>query len=354
MTRDQQLSASREAAVLLAGCWRAKARDLPDLPEWTTATSLLERSGCDGLAFQQLSAAGIPVDRGSHRYEQFQKHCLRGSVREHFLEKAAGRLNTAGVDWMLLKGWAIGRFYPDPKLRSSGDLDILVRRAHLSRAEQALEGLDRRVYPIDLLTQIRSDYGRAPDELLERSVTEALNGCSIQVPRPEDQLRHLCLHLWKHSAWRPVWLSDIGAALEHRPGEFDWDLCLYGSPRAAEWIEAACRIASELLDAELGGTPFARTGRRMPRWLVETVLLNWHRERARPFWDCVRAGRSRLLLQNVRVRYPDPIRAALRGRGPFGPCPYSLRPGLFILDIIASLLRPLSARRPGKPAALNG
>lgn len=58
---------------------------------------------------------------------------------ERHLLAVADLFAAAGIDWRVLKGPALAHLdYPDPSLRSFGDVDILVREAHYDRACEAL------------------------------------------------------------------------------------------------------------------------------------------------------------------------------------------------------------------------
>src|SRR5205814_891640 len=95
------------------------------------------------------------------------------------------------------------------------------------------------------------------DALHERAVIQTV----ALVLGPEDHLRLLCLHMLVHGVCRPLWLCDIGAALESRPAEFDWRWFLSGDPRRTRWALCALGLAHELLGARLQDTPVAERAR---------------------------------------------------------------------------------------------
>lgn len=329
------LSPAADVARALAGCWRpAPECELPALAPDVVA--MLERGRCLSLARMERRLSVGPDDQARFRTLALRR-LVRARELEHTLAEAADRLEQAGIRWALLKGWSAARAYAEPHRRPCGDLDLLVAPEDRERAGAVLAGLDGRPFPVDLVGTLRKLYGRSPSEMLERAVHAPLGTVSVPVLRVEDQLRHLALHLWKHSAWRPLWLCDVAAALEARPAAFDWDLCLFGTARAAEWVQAACLLAGDLLGAELGEAPLR--DRQLPEWLVQTTLRHW--ETGPGDW-CALAGPARF---DPRRRCPDPIRAALRTGSPFGPEPRGVRAGLLALDLAASVLRRVAGPR---------
>lgn len=75
--------------------------------------------------------------------EKFERQQLELLQRYAFQEQERARiitaLNTAGVPFILLKGAVLRQYYPDPYLRSSCDIDVLVHREDLERAQDALK-----------------------------------------------------------------------------------------------------------------------------------------------------------------------------------------------------------------------
>src|SRR5207245_2918392 len=116
---------------------------------------------------------------------------------------------------------------------------------------------------------------RGIDDLYAQSRIVRIDDVDIRVPSPEDHLRLLCLHFLGHGAWRPLWLCDIGVALESRPPDFDWDRFFGGRRRWSEWAMCAIALAHRLLDAHLDETPLTHYVSRLPGWLVPAVLRQW-------------------------------------------------------------------------------
>jgi hypothetical protein len=83
------------------------------------------------------------------------------------------------------------------------------------------------------------------------------------------------MHLLRHGAASPLWLCDLGVFMESLPGDFNWDRCLTGSRREADWVACSIGLASQVLSVNVSGTPVARRARNLPSWLVPSVLETW-------------------------------------------------------------------------------
>ena len=327
MPRGSRTQTPLLVAAALCGAWRA-APPAPSISaaELARAAPPLMASGAGALAWWKLRGtplAGAGAARALREQQRFQT--IRAAVHEQEVERAFTLLEGAGVEALLVKGWAAARLYPAPGLRPSGDVDVCVRPAQLARAAEALRGSG--VW-VDLHEGFGEDERRDFDELLARSEVFRLGGATVRVPSAEDHLRLLCLHLLRHGAWRPLWLCDVAAALEARPPDFDWARFEGRDRRRARWVACALGLARELLGARLGETPLAREAGRLPHWLVPAVLAAWER----PYATAQGTARHRApmvrylrrpagALRDLRNRWPGPVAATVRVGGPFNGLP---------------------------------
>jgi hypothetical protein len=161
------------------------------------------------------------------------------------------------------------------------------------------------------------------EEIYNRSQMVRLAHVNVPVLAPEDQLRHLCLHLWRHGASRPLWLCDIAAALESVPRNFDWEYFFRGDRRRSEWVSYALCLAHELLGAQVDEIPAARRIEQLPTWMVPAVFRRWQVGRGHigtlPAAAYLRHPAG--LLKALRLRWPDPIQATVNLKGPFDERP---------------------------------
>ena len=237
-------------------------------------------------------------------------------------------LNAVGVEPVLVKGWAVARSYPEEGLRPFGDIDLCILPAQYRTAVEVVRSLDAKVFNIDLHEGFAKLDSRGPDDLLAASQAVCIGEAKFNVLGCEDQLRILCTHLLKHGAWRPLWLCDVGAAIESLPAEFDWERCFGGDNRTADWVGCAIGLANQLLGARVDHTPIGRRASHLPKWLTENVLKNWEQPYPElypplsyipPISEYLRHPRG--LIKALRTRWPDPIEASIRLKAPFNEMP---------------------------------
>jgi hypothetical protein len=317
-------------AAALAGAWR---REPPAVAlsgdELRRIAPLLEVSGAGALAWWKFRRSPLVETEAARGFrESYRLQTLRAAVREGELESLFALLGAAGLDALLVKGWAAGRAYPEQGLRPSGDIDLYVRRGQYASVREVLQRPEGRRFWVDLHGGLGELGDGDAEGLYARSRLLELGGSRVRVPGEEEHLRLLCFHLLRHGAWRPLWLCDVAAAVESRGEGFDWDLLLGGGRRRANWVMSALGLAQSLLGADVEGTPAAHAGRALPRWLVPAVLERWARPYATeqaplkhraPMRAYLR--RPRGVLGDLRRRWPGPVEATVAAGGRFDSLP---------------------------------
>jgi hypothetical protein len=252
---------------------------------------------------------------------------LQSGIHEQKIEKVFRLLRRAGVEPILAKGWAAAGLYPDRALRPYGDLDICVRPQQFSLAEKVLSAPGANDCWVDLHQHFSEIDERTVDELFARSSMVTLGNEEIRILSLEDQLALSCIHLLKHGAWRPLWLCDVGVAIESLPETFDWNVCLGRNLKREKWIVCAIGLAKSLLRVNTAGLP-ARTEALLPGWLSENVIKQWARPFAIhqppmshpiPMADLLRHPSG--LIGGLRQRWPNPIIATISVNGEFNNLP---------------------------------
>ena len=315
-------------ASVLEGAWRSNP------PSWTGSpeelgriTPLLVASGGGGLAWSRVcnsSSASSPAALKLH--EAYRYYCVHSIVNEQKITEVFALLRSAGIDPVLIKGWAIARLYPDKGFRPLGDIDLWVRPDQLASARSVLKSAGKGEYFVDLEhSSLTRQEIRTFDQLYDRSELVDLRGGKVRIPGPEDHLRILSLHLLKHSAWRPLWLCDIAVALESRPAGFDWDFLMGADRRLAECFTCAIGLAHQILGANVDDTPLASKAMKLPAWLVPSALAQWEipaPDHATPPELMMTSLRHpNRVKRALRIRWPHPIGATLRAKGPFNELP---------------------------------
>jgi hypothetical protein len=315
-------------AEMLTGSWRRSPTPLECTAlELEEIAPLLQMSGAAALCWwriQSSSLRGISVAKSFHH--AYRLNTLQAVINQQTIEETLALLRSVEIDPILVKGWAVARVYPEQGLRPYGDIDICVRPEQFALAERALNNLPDKQYEVDLHCGFEKFGGGSVDEIYARSQLSRLGETNARVLCPEDHLRILCIHMLREGAWRPLWLCDIAAVVESLPANFDWDGCLSRNRRQADWVICAITLAQQLLGADISHTPAADRTRRLPRWLIPTILKEWEslmpsmtqRHRV-PIANYLRSPVG--VLRGLRHRWPNPIEATISVRGSFNNLP---------------------------------
>lgn len=328
--RAEKILRGETVASALAGAWRRRpTASRLSSEEFGLVAPLLERSGAGALAWWKARGSQLAdTETARGLVQSYRLQTLRAAVRERELESLFALLESAGVDAVLVKGWAAGRAYPEQGLRPTGDIDLCVRRSQYQKAKGILASAEGVRFWVDLHEGFGTLFDACAEELYERSRVLELGSSRVRVLCEEDHLRLLCLHMLRHGAWRPLWLCDVAAAVETRGEGFEWGRVLGKSRRRANWVLSALGLAERLLAANVESTPAEGAAARVPRWLIESVLERW----ARPFATeqgvlrhsaPMRAylRRPRGLLKDLRNRWPGPVEATIAAGGRFDALP---------------------------------
>lgn len=331
MSKALAKSRSGLVAKALAGSWRQSPPPLKiSVQELDRITPLLLGSGAAALGWWRVlhSAPHQGTQAASDLQQAYRLLALQDTLHEQEIKQVFTLLRAAGVEPLLVKGWAVARLYPETVLRPFGDVDICVRPEQYKLAAEALKGPGSENFWADLHADFSELEDRSIDDLFARSELINIGDVPVRVMGQEDHLGLLSIHLLKHGAWRPLWLCDIGATIESLPANFDWQLCLGRDERRASWITCTIGLAHQLLGARIDHLPVAERARRLPSWLVPNVLKEWEApfainqppmKHSEPMASYLRHPSG--LLKGVRARWPNPIIATISMRGPFNNWP---------------------------------
>lgn len=333
-------------------------------------TPLLYASGSAALGWWRIRNSELAGSApGVLLHDAYRRSRLNALIHEREIKHVLSLLRAAGIEPILVKGWAIARHYPDHALRPYGDIDLCIRPDQFSQAEAALKCLETiDGHYVDLhhgfgkftwhgrparvrtkeSTVNRVEYSARRHgqdahatfvwhELFERSQIVMLGETSVRVLSAEDHLRVLCLHLLRSGAWRPVWLCDIALAVESRPANFDWARCLGTDPLVAKWLSCTIGLAHQLLGADVNA-PNNKFGIRnsqfaIPHWLAPAVLRQWGRAKGPSETEMLlpalirNIGLPSVMFRELRARWDRPVVASFKLRAPlnnFPRAPYQL------------------------------
>lgn len=271
-----------------------------------------------------------------------------GLRNKSLLLRTLDALAPVGVFPVVLKGYAFAvRYYSDPLLRPSVDVDILVARRELAAVETALRtlGLTRYDDPAEEMEQyhhhiaftgpsghvevhFRATSGLGLKEREEGLALEAipfeLEGRQVRIPRPEDELVYLAVHAAQHVFLRLNWLYDLKLFLDRT--EIDWAR-VSAIARAAGMVPAVY-AALHAVGVTFGGTVpdaaprpalWQRTlihrlftahhlvegtlpGHKVSRWLAHAALAQGPLRMGRDALDALKLKTKRVLRKRARER----------------------------------------------------
>lgn len=317
-------------AKVLAGSWRGTLLQTLEISEreLDEITPLLYNSGTAALGWRRLSRTPLrDCSSAEVLHQAYRLQSLQSEIREQQIKKVFSLLRQAKVDAILAKGWASACTYVERVLRPYGDIDICVRPEHFKLAGEVLSVPEANDCWVDLHKHFSEIDERSTDDLFARSRTVLLGEEQIRILSAEDQLALSSIHLLKHGAWRPLWLCDVGVAIESLPAKFDWDVCLGRNRTRARWIICAIGLAERLLGADTTNRP-AELVTQPPAWLIENVVKQWANPFAIdqppmshpiPMADLLRHPSG--LMTGLRQRWPNPIIATISVNGEFNSLP---------------------------------
>jgi hypothetical protein len=329
-SRSETRARGRTVAAALARSWQP-APSVPDLTrdELSDVASLLCSAGSAGLVWRRIRGSPLETSpAGTEIQGLYRSSILLSALNENGIQQAFPVLRQAGIEPLLIKGWAIARHYPEPGLRPYSDMDLVVPPEQYDRAVATLrERFDMRRYLVDVHAGCSDLDDRRLEDVFARSQLVKLGSVDVRVPSPEDHLRVLCVHMLRHGARRPMWACDVGVAVESLPPDFDWSLCLGSDETKADWVACAIGIAHRLLGARVDDTPVAARAARLPRWLLPAVLRGW----GRPLGDTqsvpahislvASLGHPSQFLDQLRTRWDRPIQSTIELGAPFNNLP---------------------------------
>ena len=324
-------------STVLAGSWR------PAFPlslrlsqgQLDEVTPLLYGSGAAALGWWRVSGSELRQTASAEVLQQaYRMQVLQSAIHEENIKTVLSLLRAQSIEAILVKGWAAAGMYPERGLRPYGDIDLCVRASDWKAANDVLSSPAADGCWVDLHKGFSELADRTVAQLFERSRLVPLEDIQVRVLSAEDHLALLAIHFLKHGAWRPLWLCDIGAAVESLPADFDWKVCFGPGKRRAGWIRSAIFLAHTLLDARIDDLPFRDAGNELHSWLLETVMKEWAHPFAgsqppmsHPLPMVAHLRHPSGLLQGLRERWPNPILATISVNGSFNrmpPLPYQL------------------------------
>ena len=122
-------------------------------------------------------------------------YTLQAGPKEGQIVQAITLLRSAGVEPLLVKGWAVARLYPERGLRPYGDIDLCVRPEQYVTAVAALAAPAAGTVAVDLHKGLPQLHRPSLDDVYERSQLVTLGKIDVRILGTEDHLRYMCIHM---------------------------------------------------------------------------------------------------------------------------------------------------------------
>jgi hypothetical protein len=322
----QEYNNSKLMAWVLAGAWRRIPPALEiSAEELAGIIPVFLETGAGALVWRLVRNSNLRTSPAALQLQQaYRLHAVQAALHEREIQEVVELLRSNDVEPVLVKGWAIARLYDEPGLRPYGDIDLCVDPDQYLTAKALLEDEVYRKYRVDLHKGVVRLGNQPWGELYSRSRCLEIDGVRVRTLGPEDHLRLLCFHFLREGAWRPLWLCDVAVALEARPTDFDWDLCLGTTLRSRDCVAYTLALAQHLLKANVEGVPATACAKQLPTWLLPSVLKEWEvrsvYERHRSPFTFARR-RPIHTLRRIRCHWPSPVEATISLRARFDEKP---------------------------------
>ena len=179
----------------------------------------------------QAAAASFPDVETAARKLNFLRHISHNLNVVHAHHEAHELLSGAGISYTVIKGCASSFYYPEPELRTMGDVDLYVRRADMDRVMELFRaagyqasGLDHPHHWSFSRDGVENEVHWVPsgipaaddgsilslfDDLLERSRPVTWDGQTMVLPDPFHHALIMLLHTANHMTAGGVGLRHL-------------------------------------------------------------------------------------------------------------------------------------------------
>lgn len=282
MREEESVAGLRQLGQVLAGAPTGPGTD------WRGLAHLARRRSVSALLLWQLGQGqghsqmryDVPREVMDGLREDLYTAVARGALADRQLAAVLGALSRAGVPAVVVKGAALGTYYPDPALRLYSDIDIMIGRERLEAAERALNDLGYRCLAsrgwwLDRFHHLppmasdsgaflvelhwRLDYeeekGRLPaEDLWARAVPWTVRGRPALRLDTVDEALYVCRHAVVQHKVRGAFraLVDLARVVESW-GEEEWEELVQRSLdyRLERSVFLMLALTRELLDLEV-------------------------------------------------------------------------------------------------------
>ena len=285
--------------------------------DWDRVTEISYRHGIAPLIYYNLKrreVTGVVTSSALNKLkESYYGNAARNGLLYRELHKVLGSLKDVGIEVIVLKGAMLAEtVYPNRALRPMNDIDLLVRKEAVSRAEDKLAELGYSLResprskewfkeyhhhlplvryeagPLEIHLEVHWDiqgpgkpFKIGIDRIWSTALPVTIAGVECSVLSREDLLLHLCLHTCHpHKLTGGIRsLCDIAETIQRYGRQIDWNQLQTRSSRwrINQYVYLTLRLAKELLGAEVPDPVLDSLephgfDRGLVRWAREEIL----------------------------------------------------------------------------------
>ena len=244
-------------------------------------------------------------------------HSLRAVAWEVQVCRAVRHFNDSHIEPILIKGWAVARFYGENANRVYTDIDLVISPDQFDDANRVWREWKRPGAPIDLHCSLRN-LDRIPwDTAFKRSQIVDLNGTPIRVLADEDNIRVTAAHWLMDGGVNREKLLDIYYLVKNRRNDLDWPMVLEaGTPERRGWVIAAIATARDYAQLDVSGLPEEIRTFQLPEWYKKTLEREWRLGPYPRLYLYLAIKNPKTLFAQLRRRFPpNPIAAVVDAEG---------------------------------------
>lgn len=202
---------------------------------------------------------------------------LQTKVNEKRLISAVRFFRNAGLEPVVIKGWALGRFYPEDEPRPASDLDLAFAPNDFPAAVRLKDEPELKGFNLDFHCGLRSLDPAPWEAIFSRSRLVQLADEMIRVPADEDLFRIAATHWLTDSGSRRDRLRDFRYLIESSDG-FDWRLALNSAGDIRKtWFYAVLAAARDFENLDAAALPEEVSTYKLPGWFRRALLREWRR-----------------------------------------------------------------------------
>jgi hypothetical protein len=198
-------------------------------------------NGLSGMLYSTICPSNNATDLCRRLQKELYVYLATATTQDEALDDITSLLNNASIRFVLLKGSYLRTLYPEPHMRSMGDIDVLVEPHHMERIHNILDkngyanpvngpAHDLFTHPNGVTIEVHPHLARPIDGVpvpLFDAIWDHAHPVHAMEHRlePNYELVYLIYHLAKHFRSGGIGLRsvlDIGLLGEHHQSDLDW------------------------------------------------------------------------------------------------------------------------------------